>query len=67
MLSKLDIVLRIRPDGASDRSRFLAAGHPLILTVTSVKNYDSALRLLDLSNTTSEPLSSCLLLSQTDR
>jgi len=27
--------------------------------VTSVKNYDPALRPLDLSNTTSEPLSSC--------
>jgi hypothetical protein len=28
-------------------------------SVTSVKNYDPALRPLDLSNTTSEPLSSC--------
>jgi len=35
------------------------ARHPVILAVTSVKNYDPALRPLDLSNTTSEPLSSC--------
>jgi hypothetical protein len=28
-------------------------------SVTSVKNYDPALRPLDFSNTTSEPLSSC--------
>jgi hypothetical protein len=49
------IVLRRPADAASDTSRFL----PVILAVTSVKNYDPALRPLDLSNTTSEPLSSC--------
>jgi hypothetical protein len=31
-------------------------GTPWIPSVTSVKNYDPALRPLDLSNTTSEPL-----------